>query len=126
MKYIQSASYTSDWQGVDYSKEELQVVPDESLSLQDILERFVRNEEVEVGHPTWYDEDENSMDDLEKIKHADLVDKDLYIKSLREIQSKYETEEKQRDENLKKEAWEKALQEAREKALADQKQEPAK
>ena len=121
MQYVKSASYTSDWEGVDYSKEELQVVPDQSLSLQEILEKFVRNEEVEVGHPIWYDEDQESMDDLEKIRNADLVDKDLYIKSLKDIQSKYETEEQQRAENLKKEAWEKALQEAREKALAEQK-----
>lgn len=126
MQFIKNASYTSDWKGVDYSKEELQVVPDQSLSLQEILEKFVRNEEVEVGHPTWYDENEESLDDLEKIRHSDLVDKDLYIKSLKEIQSKFETEEKQREDNLKKEAWEKALSEAREKALAEQKQEPAK
>lgn len=115
MKYIQSASYQDDWKGVDYSKEEIQVIPDQSLSLEEILNRFVRNEELEIGQPTFFDTDEESLDDLEKIRYADLVDKDNYIKSLKEIQSKFENEEQKREELLKQQAWEKAVEEARQK-----------
>lgn len=113
MKYKKGKIHYDSW-ALDMSKEPIQTVPDQSLSLKEILERFTRGEEPEVGHPHFFDEEGD--EDLQKLKSLDLVDKYAYIKSLNEIQSQYEKEEKMREEEQKKLAWETALEEARKKA----------
>lgn len=89
MKY-KKTSIPNPSLGVDYSKEVDQVVPDQSMSLQEILARFTRGEPVPVGHETSEGIQEH---DLEKLKHADLVDKAEYKEKLEEIKTKYEKQE---------------------------------
>lgn len=72
-----------------------QVVPNQALSLQEILERFTRGEAVSVGKPYSYDEDVDV--DLEKVKNLDLVDREEYIESLKKTQTTFERQEKARE-----------------------------
>lgn len=79
--------------------EEYQVVPDQSLSLQEILDRFVRNEElpVDMGGEYGDEDDDNPLNvDLEKLKDADLVDKAEYMEQLKEVKTAYDKQENQR------------------------------
>lgn len=93
------------------------VVPNQSMSLQEILERFTRGEPLEIGKPVQYHE---SNDDLEKVSKMDLVDKAEYVDKLKRTQKDYEKQERRREkavhdatvaEAAKKLADEKAAQE---------------
>lgn len=91
-------------QGADFSKEKVQVVPDQSLSLQEILTRFTRGEPLEIGREVNF---HDSPDDLEKIAHLDLVEREEYIESMKEIQKRYKEQEEARkkkaiDEEVKR------------------------
>lgn len=66
------------------------VVPNQAMSLQEILERFTRNEALPIGQDVQYHE---SDDDLEKISHMDLVDKAEYVEKLQETQKLYKAQE---------------------------------
>lgn len=83
------------------------VVPNQSMSLQEILTRFTRHEELPVYHEGAYDEDGD--EDLEKLANADLVDKEEYAAKLEEVKQKYDRQEKAKA----KKAHEKAVAEAR-------------
>lgn len=87
-------------------------VPDQSLSLQEILTRFTRNEPLPVGNRVSYHE---SDDDLEKIQHMDLVDREEFVEKLKTTQKDYEKQEKrkakQAQEKLQAEALAKAKKE---------------
>lgn len=90
--------------GADFSKEKVQVVPDQSLSLQEILTRFTRGESLEIGREGNF---HDSPDDLEKIAHLDLVEREEYIESMKEIQKRYKEQEEARkkkaiDEEVKR------------------------
>jgi len=79
-------------------------VPDSSMSLKEILNRFVRNEAVPVGrNVTWHESD----DDLDKIAHADLTEQAEFVEKQKETQRKYDREQKEatrkRREALKEE-----------------------
>lgn len=105
--------------GVDFSKEESVVVPDQSMSLQEILERFTRGEPLPVMHETQYGDDDldNPLnEDLEKMANADLVDKAEYRDRLKEVQVNYEKQEKIKSAKKAKEAAEMAEKE-RESAI---------
>lgn len=96
------------WPGLDLSKQEVLVVPDQSLSIQEILDRFTIGEELPIGRGVQYGEDED-MDnplnvDLEKMADADLVDKAEYTEKLREVQRRYEKQEKAKQSRAAKEA----------------------
>lgn len=104
--------------GVKLSGKKL-VVPDQSLPLREILERFTRHEALPIGHKVdWGGVDdeapESELDvDLEKLAHADLTEKDEFREKVLAVKSKYEEEEKARREKLaadKKAADEKKLQ----------------
>lgn len=90
-------------------------VPNRSLSLQEILERFTRGEplEVSLGEGTYHESDT----DLEKMAHKDLVDREEYTERLRQTQKNYEKQErakaKKRKEELDKLAWEEAVEAAK-------------
>lgn len=84
-------------------------VPNQSLSLKEILRRFVRNETVPVGKDTSYATYADV--DLEKIQHADLVDRAAFIGKLSEISRLYQIQEKKKQ----LEAEEKALLELKKK-----------
>lgn len=83
-------------EGQDYTNEIDQVVPDQGLSLEEILTRFTRGEPLDVGFDTNQgSEDENPLNiDLEKLANSDLVDKAEFIGQLQELQKKYEDQEK--------------------------------
>jgi len=79
-------------QGVSFVGEVDQVVPDQSMSLAYILERFTRGEAVPVGHEGHFDEESDI--DLEKLQKADLVDKAEYVERLEDVKKRHEKQEK--------------------------------
>jgi len=76
--------------GVDFRSIKKQVVPNQSMSLQEIIERFTRGEPLPIGQEGSFSEGE---DDLEKLKTMDLVDKQEYIDKLKSTQKSYEKQE---------------------------------
>jgi len=96
------------------------VVPNQAMSLEEILERFTRGEPVAVGRETSYHE---SDDDLEKVSKMDLVERDEYIDKLKQTQKDYEKQEKRKvakeREKLLKEAAEKLAAEKQKASQAD-------
>lgn len=89
------------------------VVPDQSMSLKEILTRFTRGEPVPVGHETSHAE----MDvDLEKLAHADLVERAEYRSKLDEVKKRFETQEAKRKAD-EKAAADKAAKAAEEKRI---------
>lgn len=76
-----------------------QLVPDQSMSLKEILERFTRGESVYAGNNVSFDDDSDV--DLEKLGNSDLVDKAEYKDHLKEIQKKYEKQEQKKIAKLK-------------------------
>jgi len=101
-----------------------QVVPDQSLSLKEILTRFVRHEQLPVGHAGVYGS-EGSIDpesdnefniDIEKAKHWDLTEKDEFKGRLKERIQQHDAAEKEKAEKRAKLEREKA-EEARQKQI---------
>lgn len=66
--------------GQDFSKEKVIVVPDQSMTLKEILRRFVRRESLPVEHNGIYAE---GFGDLEKMVHEDFVEQEERINELR-------------------------------------------
>lgn len=54
----------------DYSKVKKQTVPNQSLTLRDIIKRFIRKESLPIGREGIYNE---TLGDLEKIAREDLT-----------------------------------------------------
>lgn len=108
---------------VDWSKMEKLTVPDQSLSLQDIIDRFSRNEALPIGKQTSYN-DEIEIDsvfavDLEKLGKADIIEQMEHAEQWKQISDVYKEEEKAR--NAKKAAEKaKAQKEAEKKAYVDE------
>lgn len=75
------------------------VVPNQSMSLQEILERFTRNEELPIGRDVEY---HDSDDDLEKMSHMDLVDRAEYVDRLKQTQLDFEKQEKRKAQKERK------------------------
>jgi len=92
MKFKSIASPEST-PGISFKGVKKQVVPNQALSLQEILERFTKGEPLEVGRDVQYHE---SDDDLEKVSHMDLVDKQEYMDKLKQTQKDYESQEKRK------------------------------
>lgn len=92
------------------------VQPNQSMSLEEILERFTRGEPVAIGRDVQYHE---SDDDLEKVSNMDLVDKAEYVDKLKQTQKNYEKQERKKakaeKERLEKIALDKIEQEHRQK-----------
>lgn len=97
--------------GLDLSGEELITVPDQSLSLQEILDRFTRKESLPIANDGLYenDNDEVGETDLGKFHAMDIVDQYSHIENMFEKQKRYESELEQ--------ARAKALEEAKTNAL---------
>jgi len=86
---------------------EVQVIPDQSLSLHTIIRKYTKGEKINVATVDAFYNDEGD-EDLEKIRHSDLLDvRDRYLDS------------KQKFEKLKAENQAKAEAEA--KKLFDEK-----
>lgn len=108
-----------------------QTVPDQSLSLAEILRRFTRHEVLPVGHKGQYgsevlmdpESDSELNIDVEKLRHADLTEKAEYRSTVREKIQEFEREEDARKE---REAKEKAERIAKKKAAQAQSSEPPK
>lgn len=90
-----------------------QTVPNSSMSLQEILERFTRNEALPIGKDAQYHE---SDDDLEKIAKSDLVDRVEFMNGLEDVKKRHDKQEKDRKKRLEAEALEQIKKEALEKA----------
>lgn len=94
------------------------VVPDQSLSLHEIIARFTRGEAVPVGHDVQFHESE---DDLEKVAKKDLVDRAEFVDKLKRTQAEFKKQEARNAAKAKKkledEALEKARKELQEKGL---------
>lgn len=101
-------------EGVKYTDKSL-VLPDQSLSLKTILERFTRNEPLPIGRDVSYHE---SDDDLEKVSNMDLVDKQEFIDKLKETRSNFDKQEKKKAANERKRLEKLAV----DKIAAEQKQ----
>lgn len=76
------------------------VVPDQSLTLEEILRRFTRGEPLEIGRTDGVYDDEGE-DDLEKVQHMDLVDREEFVDRLKETKKQFEKQEKQRAKDEK-------------------------
>lgn len=70
-------------------------VPNQALSLEEILSRFTRGEPLEIGREgAQYDDD--GSEDLEKLSHKDLVDKEEYVDKLKQTQKRYDQQERRK------------------------------
>lgn len=93
-----------------------QVVPNQALSLEEIIARFTRGETVNVGRDAqFFDGDE----DIEKMSRMDLVDREEYVDKLKQVQKDFQLQEA---EKLKKER-KRLLDEAKASAAAQAKKE---
>lgn len=109
--------------GIKVEGEEL-VVPNQALSLRQILDRFTRQQALPIGKDGNYDEGE---DDLEKLRHMDLVDKEEYIDRLKQTQIKYGKQEEARKRREYDEAQKKVYEQAaRDLAEKEKLADPAK
>ncbi|QXP07928.1 MAG: hypothetical protein [Arizlama microvirus] len=85
-------------------------VPNQSMSLHEILERFTRNETLPIGRECQYHE---SDDDIEKMSKMDLVDRHEYAEMLKQTQKSYDLQQKKKAEKAQKKLEEEALEKAR-------------
>lgn len=96
--------------GLDLSDEEVLVVPDQSMSLEEILHRFVRGDELNIGGDIGYgDNQDEDLDnplsvDVEKIRHMDLVELDELRERVQDARKRFETDEKDRKAKAEAEA----------------------
>lgn len=65
--------------GQDFSKEIVQTVPNQSMTMQEIILRFTRGEKLPVEHKGAYS---TKFGDLEKLKNEDITEKEARIQSL--------------------------------------------
>lgn len=94
-----------------YVKRKKLTVPNQSMSLQEILQRFTRGEPLPIGNEVSFHE---SDDDLEKVKTMDLVDRETYVDHLKQTQKDFEKQERRRSEKIQRDAVEKAKKELQE------------
>lgn len=94
--------------GEDYTNVIELTVPDQSMSLQYIIERFTRGEKLAVDNGSqgnYFDGDE----DLEKLSMADLVDRAEYADKLRQVKIKFDRQEAAKKARQDKLAFEEAV-----------------
>lgn len=94
MKYL-SRSIPDIAKGVKIRGKKI-TLPNQSLSLEEILARFTRGEPLEIGKGEGQYDD--GPDDLEKIGHMDLVERDEFVAKQKETQRKFKQQE---DKKLK-------------------------
>lgn len=111
-KMFKAIAWPDASKGESFEGQPVLVVPNQSLSLQDIIERFTRGEAVPVGNDVNF---HDSDDDIEKIRHMDLVDREEFMNSLERIQERY----KEFEQRKAKEQAEKIAAETRAKIEAE-------
>lgn len=100
--------------GTDFSKVKKQVVPNQAMSVKEIMRRFTRNEPLAIAKQKYY---HDGPFDLEKIAHADMVDRDEFIEVQNRIQKRFKAQEEFRQkQEREREILEKAQKLADEQA----------
>lgn len=99
MKFKSIANPTAS-KGVSFKGHKKLVVPDQSMTLEEILRRFTRGESLEIGRDPVFDEE--GEDDLEKVQHMDLVERQEYVNRLKQTRVDFEKQEKRRAATEKK------------------------
>lgn len=99
--------------GVNYSKEVLLTKPNESMSLNEIISRFMRGEALPVGQDGEYFEGE---EDLEKLKKMDIVDRTEYKERMTKIVEQYQKEEDERKAQLLEDERQKFIKDVEKRA----------
>lgn len=98
MMVISKSAYGQAYKGQDFSKVPDITLPDQSLSLQEILDRFTRNEPLPVdmgGEYSGEDDFDNPLNvDIEKLARADITEKAEYYNALEELKKRYMDQEK--------------------------------
>lgn len=94
MKYI-SKSVPELSQGLSFEGVEELTVPNQSMTLQEILQRFVRKEKLPVGKEVSFSE---SNYDLEKLSSMDLVERDEFIAEQKRVAARFERQQKAKAE----------------------------
>lgn len=102
--------------GKDFTKIPKITVPDQSLSLQEILERFTRGETQAIGNPVYY---MDTQYDLEKVAKMDLVDKQAFIDEQKLVSKHWNQQEAKKAAQLKEQARQQAIAEAKAQLAAD-------
>ena len=83
--------------------EKSQVVPDQSLSLKEILTRFTRHEPLPIGNRAEFgngqdpESDHPLNIDLEKVQHMDLVEKQELLGQIEDIKKRADDDKKARE-----------------------------
>lgn len=80
--------------GQSFKGVKITVVPDQSMSLKDIIRRFIKKEALPLSKEGFY---EDRFDyDLEKVQHEDLVVKDEILETVKaDVAKKKEKHEKE-------------------------------
>lgn len=94
-------------------------VPNQSMSLRTIIQKFVRNEPVNISSSEGYYEE--SMGDLEKLQHQDLFDlHEMYVENRRKLEEMQEKVQKTKAAKQKAE-YDALIESEVQKRLASQK-----
>lgn len=94
--YKQSARPMAD-KGISFKGVPNILVPDQGMSLNDILKRFTRGEAVPVGQPVHYEDAGDRFDiDVEKMQFADMTERAEFSKKLQEVRDEYDRQMKEK------------------------------
>lgn len=89
-----------------------EVVPNQSMSIRQILDRFTRGEKLPIGKDGSYFE---GPEDLEKAAHKDLTEKEEFIDRQMAIRERFEEQQAARKKALSDHAMAEAKAEAAKK-----------
>lgn len=113
-------------EGLDLSNEEKLTLPDQAMSLQEILDRFTRKESLPIATDGLYenDNDEVSEMDLGKFHALDITEQYSHIENMWEKQKRYEDELEQARLQALEDAKAKALEQIKAEVKAGQQSNP--
>lgn len=113
-------------EGLDLSGEELLTVPDQAMSLQEILDRFTRKESLPIATDGLYENDTDDVGeiDLGKFHAMDIVDQYSHIENMFEKQQRYENELEQARAEALEHAKIKAMEELKAEIKSSQQSTP--
>lgn len=102
-------------EGKSFKGVELLTQPDQSMSLQEIIERFTRGEPQAIGKKVEFDGDpdmENPLNvDLEKLLKKDRVDRDEYFEQVNTFAREARKQQAEIERKKKQAAFDKAVRE---------------
>lgn len=105
---FKSVSWPKFAQGADYKAVKRVTVPNQAMSLHEILTRFTRGEEIPVGQPVAYSEVDDIAEslnvDIEKIKYYDLVDRAEFSEKLNDVVDRFKKQETRKKQKADREA----------------------